>query len=149
MTRDLSAGLLRENEAVLDSGSTLFAIDEAFFKDSRSSYKAYDSKNSQINLHSFKQTIVCEYYDPMEDDFLSFEGTILFLNRDELCFAAKMSVETEMPILIKRKFPLKNHAKIALDKGKHAEVVACEKYNAQTDEDLYRITAAYYCSQLK
>lgn len=51
-----------------------------------------------------------------------------------------------MPILTKRKSPLKDQVKVASDKGKHAQVVSCEKDKAQTGENLY-IVSVEYCSR--
>ncbi len=144
MTRYLSAGLSRENDTQIDEGATTVAVDVALSKDGSSPVLVYGSRKQQFLENRFKHKIVCEYYDAIKDDFISFEGVILSIEVDGLSFIAQRSVEIEMPVLIKRKTTLNDCSKGDLDKGKHAQVVSCKKAEEQNQESCYRIFAQYF-----
>ena len=127
-----------------DKGVERFTSNDGVSDDVTPEARSKSSSEASLLADGFKQKITCEYYDAIKDDFLSLEGIVHSLKKDGLIFVAERSLEIEMPILIRRKSPLKGCSKGALDKGAHAQVISCKQDEEQNEKNLYKISVQYF-----
>jgi hypothetical protein len=144
MNRELNTCLSKKDDTLVDYGATALYEYDKLSEGRRHSFSAHRSRRHHILENKIKQRIVCEYFEVMKDDFLSFEGIIRDLNNDRLSFVAEKSIEEDLPVLIRHSRPFNNFSNNELDKGKHGRVVSCNKVEDQNGKSCFQIVIQYY-----
>jgi len=136
--------LLKNNDIFADEGAAALALNNLLSEDGNSQLPNFNLRRPQFIENRFKQEVVCKYYDSIKDDFFSFNGILLFKDKDVLSFIAERPVEREMPVFIKHKTPLKNSNQDSLDEGTHAQVISCKKAGEKNGKSCYQIIIQYF-----
>jgi hypothetical protein len=131
--------------APLDSGVKPTASKGGFPKNARTPFSSYRPSIRQRPGDRGAENVFGEYYDALEDDFLSFEGVVLARRNGGLSFKTNRPLAREMPVLLRCGKPLNGGVQEdSKSGGVHAKVVACDKAEAKDGSGCYKIGVRYF-----